>query len=135
MNCKTKKYGNKRRTKKRKLVDDGRDHFDEYCNSALPEWDSCKELATVLIDSDDGELVANIEAYCNALCEDDLYDPFEFLSNRAFKIGRQNLVDAGKQHDDGFPTTEADVALDSSPNIVAVPAHSRPMIGCAADRK
>lgn len=128
----TKKCGGEgRETKKRKLgaegvkevQDNDRDYFDDYCSSVFPKWNSCKELATAIIDADDDEMVKRIGLYGDAARESDLYDPFEFLCNRILERARQAA------------SAEAGVTPDSLPNLVAVPAHSRPMIGCAADRK
>jgi len=126
--------GGGRETKRRKLgvegvkevkkkQDNDRDYFDDYCSSVFPKWKSCKELATAIIDADDDEMVSHIGLYGDASRESDLYDPFELLCNRVLERARQAA------------SAEAGVTPDSLPNLVAVPAHSQPMMGCAADRK
>ena len=127
-----------RGTKKRRLGGDGRDYFEDYCDSVFPGWDSCKKLAMTLVDADDGELHANIEAYCDASTEDELYSPFEILANRVFRRARQHVVDAPKpssHHIGGVPAPEASMSPKPLLNLVAAPAHDRPVMGCAGDRQ
>ena len=116
--------------RKRQRVDDGRDYFDEYCDSAFPGWDSCKDLAATLNDAGDNEFVANMGTYGKALREDALYEPFEHLANRAFEFARQDLVNALKSGS----KTEANMTPDLL-NLRAVPTYNRPILGCAGERK
>ena len=76
------------RTKKRQRVGDDRDYFDEYCASVFPDWNSCKELAATLNNADDEQLVANLDTYGISLQEENLYEPFEYLANRALELAR-----------------------------------------------
>jgi hypothetical protein len=125
-------------TKKRKPEGDGRDYFDEYCNAIFPSWATCKQLATTLVHGADDELIAVMNAYRDASSEADLYDPFEYLSNRAFEVARQDLVEASmsrSRQNDVVSSTEANLMLDALPNLVAAPTYSRPILGSAGDRK
>jgi hypothetical protein len=124
--------------KKRKPEGDGRDYFDEYCNAIFPSWATCKQLATTLVHGADDELIAVMNAYRDASSEADLYDPFEYLSNRAFEVARQDLVEASmsrSRQNDVVSSTEANLMLDALPNLVAAPTYSRPILGSAGDRK
>ena len=125
----------KRRTKKRTPEDHGRDCFEGYCNSALPSWATCKELAAALVCAGDDELIAAFNAYRDALCEEDLYNPFEFLANHALKAARQDALRAVWGHSGPIPRTWTGVTPDSLPNLLAVPTHDCPILGCADKRK
>ena len=72
----------------------------------------------------------NIQKYRDASSERQLYTPFKHLANSAFKTARHALgaADPGAWHDG-----EADLA--DLPNLLAVPAHDRPLLGCAGERK
>jgi hypothetical protein len=127
----TKKRGKKGRgTKKRKSESDDRDYFEEYCQSVFTDWDNCKKLATTLISTADNQLTANIEAYRNALCEDDLYDPFQYLANRAFELARQDDVSKQTSQCNGVNVTP-NLLL----NLLLVPTYNRPILGCADKRR
>jgi hypothetical protein len=125
-------------TKKRKPEGDRRDYFDEYCNSVFPSWPTCKQLAMTLVHAADDELIAAMNAYRDAPSEHGLYDPFEYLANRAFELARRDLVEALKprsRQNNAVSNTEANVMLDALPNLVAAPTYSRPILGSAGDRK
>ena len=116
--------------RKRQRVDDGRDYFNEYCDSVFPGWDSCKDLAATLNNAGDAELVASMETYSKALRENYLYAPFEYLANRTFELARQDLLHALK----AGSKTEANVT-PALLHLRAVPTYNRPILGCAGDRK
>jgi hypothetical protein len=115
---------------KRRKSELRRDYFDEYCNRIYPDWDSCKRLAKELFDNADDELLAQIEAYRQAVTENDLYKPFEYLANRAFEAARDELMNAQKLGLQGVDSSTQPV-----PNFVAVPTFNRPISGCADKRK
>ena len=131
----------KRRPVQRRCEDGGRDYFEEYCNSIFTDWQGCKKLATTLVDASDEELVANIKAYRDGSCkgshEKYLYDPFRCLANRVFQVARQDLVASrlSSSHDDAVSTTEFKMTADTVPNLMAIPTHDCPILGCAVDRK
>ena len=114
-----------------KQDDDIRDYFDEYCISIFfPNWPFCKDLAAALVAARDDNMELNIQKYRDASSERQLYTPFRYLANRAFATTRHALEAAGPgvRHDG-----EADLA--DLPNLLAVPAHDRPLLGCASERK
>jgi len=72
----------------------------------------------------------NIQKYREASSERQLYTPFKYLANRAFKAARHALGAAGPgAWDDGGED------LEDLPNLLAVPTHDRPLLGCAGERK
>ena len=78
-----------------------------------------------------------MDTYDIALQEEDLYEPFEYLANRALELARQDLVGATKsssQQNAAVATSQANVIPDLL-NLRAVPTHDRPILGCAGDRK
>jgi hypothetical protein len=81
-----------------------------------------------LINAADDQLITNIEANCNALCEDDLYDPFQYLANRAFEFARQD--DVLKQSLGNGVNVTPDLLL----NLLSVLTYNRPILGCADKR-
>ena len=114
-----------------KQDDDIRDYFEENCISIFfPNWASCKDLAATLIATSDDEMEVNIQKYRDASSERQLYMPFKYLANRAFKAARHALGAVGP---DARRDREADLA--DLPNLLAVPAHDRPLLGCAGERK
>jgi hypothetical protein len=132
----SKRSPNKRGPNKRRRGGDDRDYFDEYCNSIFSDWRGCKQLATTLINAGDEELAANIKAYRDGSCEECLYDPFGYLANRAFRVARQDLLASKLSSSHNGTVSSAEVGLeDTLLNLVAVPAHNRPVLGCAGDRK
>ena len=114
-----------------KQDDDTRNYFEEYCNSVFfPNWALCKDLAVALVAACDDDMELHIQEYRDASSERQLYPPFKCLANRAFKAARHALVAAGPgaRHNGG-----ADFA--DLPNLLAVPTHDRPLLGCAGERK
>jgi hypothetical protein len=127
----TKKSGG---TKRQKCQVDRRDYFEEYCATVYPDWDTCKELAKKMMDTADDELLAQIEKYYNAEDEPELYDPFEYLANLAFKVARDDLMTVERLglRDEYLGTGSS---TESLPHLVAVPTYNRPVLGCADKRK
>ena len=130
-----KRASKKCRTNKRTSEDHRRDGFENFCNSALPSWATCKELATALVCAGDDELIAAFNAYRKALCEKDLYKPFKFFANRAFNAARQDALGAGLGHSEAVPRTRTGATPDTLPNLLAVATHDCPILGCADKRK
>jgi hypothetical protein len=108
---------------------DTRDYFEEYCNSVFfPNWPSCKGLAADLMAACDDEMESNIQKYRDALNERQLYDPFQYLAGRAFETARDAMGAAG-------PLADTSAASETLPNLLAVPTHNNPLLGCAGERK
>ena len=139
--ARTKKSGKKGRGKKQRVPGgDNPEQFDHYCDSAVNDWDTCKQLGTELINSGDDQLVADIEAYRDVSCEEKIYSPFERIVNRAFQFARESFVDVdvsgpSPPHNLSLSTAETKFKPDLSLNLLAVPTHSRPIHGCADKRK
>lgn len=117
--------------------DDVRNYFEEYCQTVFPNWTRCKELASALIDAREDQLDANIQTYRRGSHEKPLYDPFEYIANRAFEAARQHIADASRSPDSDVAnsSTDAHVMPDISLNLMAVPTYDHAVLGCAADRK
>ena len=76
-----------------------------------------------------------MDTYGIALQEEDLYEPFEYLANRALELTRQDLVGASKSRSQHAVSMSQTNVIPDLLNLRAVPTHDCPILGCAGDRK